>query len=172
MIANSNRRGGNTIWHPDSSNPYLRAFKFTTYLQPLDGDTGALRVIPGSHERPFHDEVCSLLSESELGISEVPASVCETRPGDVIAFDMRLYHAAYGGSQDRRQLTFGYLALPRTPEEESATLEVSKAIVQVHRNTGAPPPHHHPDWFANPEGSPRRQHWIAKLMEWGIVESN
>ena len=170
-FANSNRRGGDTRWHPDSDDLNARGFKFTTYLQPLDANAGALRVVPGSHQGPFHDDVGRLLSESELGVGDVPASACETRPGDVIAFDMRLYHAAYGGSKDRRQLTFAYLGLPRTPEEEAATAKVSEAIVRVHKTSGAPPPHHHPEWLANPEGSPRRQHWISKLTEWGIVDA-
>ena len=91
-------------------------------------------------------------------------------PGDVIAFDMLVYHAAYGGSQDRCQLTFSYLGLPRTHDEEIATQELSKAIVQVYRTTFAPKPHHHPNWLANPDGSLMRQHWVNKLLEWGIVD--
>ena len=169
VFANSNRRGGDTRWHPDTSDQHLRGFKFTTYLQPLTANTGALRVVPGSHKRPLHDEVDRFLSEAKLEVGDAPANVCETRPGDVIAFDMRLFHAAQGGSMDRRQLTFAYLRLPRTLEEE-ATLKVCQAILQVHKSTGAPPPHHPPDWLANPEGSPRRRHWISKLMEWGIVD--
>jgi hypothetical protein len=170
VFANSNRRGGDTRWHPDTSDRHFRGFKFTTYLQPLAADSGALRVVPGSHVRPFHDEVERFFSETEIGVGDAPANVCETKPGDVIAFDMRLYHAAYAGSMDRRQLTFAYMGVPRTPEEEAATLKVSQAIVGVYKNTGAPPPHYDPEWLANPQESPRRRRWIGKLREWGIVD--
>ena len=169
-VSNSNRRGGDTAWHPDHGNPNLRAFKFTTYLQPLRSDTGALRVIPGSHFRPFHNGIGSFLSKDNNTVNNVPAYSCETNPGDVIAFDMLVYHAAYGGSQDRCQLTLSYLGLPRTHDEEIATQELSKAIVQVYRTTFAPKPHHHPNWLANPDGSLMRQHWVNKLLEWGIVD--
>ena len=191
-FANSNRRGGDTAWHPDHSNPSLRAFKFTTYLQPLRSDTGALRFIPGSHLQPFHNDVNCLLKEnfpdrltfsvpSELNeekdaLNNIPSYPCETNPGDVVAFDMRIYHAAQGGSLDRRQLTFCYIGLPRTPDEVIATQEVSEAIAGTHRGlavrdeTGASRPHYHPDWIANPTGSPMRQHWIDKLFAWEIAD--
>ena len=44
-----NRYIGTTGWHPDTPDETRNAVKFIFYLDPLDADTGALRVIPGSH---------------------------------------------------------------------------------------------------------------------------
>lgn len=45
--------GDRTEWHPDVSESHWRRIKFDFYLQPLDGETGSLRFIPGSHKDPF-----------------------------------------------------------------------------------------------------------------------
>jgi hypothetical protein len=33
----------------------VTAVKFAAYLERLDADTGALRLLPGSHRQPFHE---------------------------------------------------------------------------------------------------------------------
>ena len=40
---------GNTGWHPDTGNPEQIAVKYIFYLDSVRAETGALRVIPGSH---------------------------------------------------------------------------------------------------------------------------
>lgn len=172
VYTNSNRRGGDTHWHPDTPDPSIRGFKFTTYLRSLSADTGALRVVPGSHVRPFHDEVSRAIETCRLALADVPFHVCAVEPGDVIAFDMRLFHAAKDPSEDRRQLTFCYLADPETPEERKAVLQLAREMAATHRHTGAPPPHYHPDWLANPQASARRQLWIERIGEWGLLEAS
>lgn len=169
---NSNRRGGDTHWHPDTPDLNIRGFKFTTYLRALKADTGALRVIPGSHKKPFHQEVDKALKGCGIALADVPSHVCEAEPGDVIAFDMNLYHAANDSSDDRRQITFCYLAPPRTPEEKKSILRLSSEIIRTHQLTGAPPPHYHPDWLANLQGSAMRERWIQKLKEWRLIEAS
>ena len=170
VYTNSNRRGGDTLWHPDTRDLKIRGFKFTTYLRTVKAATGALRVIPGSHEGPFHQELNGTLKDCGLALTDVPAHPCEVEPGDVIAFDMNLYHAASDGSNDRRQLTFCYLAPPRTAEERRSVLNLSREIISTHQYTGAPPPHYHPDWLANPQGNDRRQRWVQTLKDWRIIE--
>jgi ectoine hydroxylase-related dioxygenase (phytanoyl-CoA dioxygenase family) len=32
--------------------------KMAFYLEPVDADTGALRLVPGSHLEPLHSELC------------------------------------------------------------------------------------------------------------------
>src|SRR4051794_5395188 len=39
---------GSTSWHTDSSHP-IASVGFAAYLEPLDAENGALRVLPGSH---------------------------------------------------------------------------------------------------------------------------
>ena len=62
-----------TQWHPDADDFQLHGFKFALYLQPLQADDGALRFIPGSHRRPFHNEVHQTIGESGHDVSAVPA---------------------------------------------------------------------------------------------------
>lgn len=48
----ANRYVGGTGWHNDHSNdgaPHIDALKWIFYLDPVGPDSGALRVIPGSH---------------------------------------------------------------------------------------------------------------------------
>jgi hypothetical protein len=45
--AKGTRYFGNTPWHTDSDSP-VTSIGFLAYCDPLDADTGALRVIPGS----------------------------------------------------------------------------------------------------------------------------
>ena len=55
--AAANRYVANTSWHYDSGCYEGYGVKFAMYLQPVRADTGALRVIPGSHKRPWFDEL-------------------------------------------------------------------------------------------------------------------
>ena len=168
-----------TEWHPDTSNLVRRGVKFAFYLQPLDEQTGALRFIPGSHKEPLHSDIRKIgLKESNKGIidkegldiDEMPGYAARSQPGDVIAFDNRVWHASWGGGLDRRMCSVGYFAAPVTPEEEALMQELAgqeaglvKAFPLVKR---------HPHWIANPDGSPIRQRWIDSLRHWGFVGFN
>ncbi len=50
---------GDTAWHRDAADLELnfKRIKVAFYLDPVGRDTGCLRVIPGSHRAPFHDEL-------------------------------------------------------------------------------------------------------------------
>ena len=53
--AEANRYVGDTSWHPDYSLNYnAPGCRFAFYLDPLTADSGALRIIPGSHAPPLH----------------------------------------------------------------------------------------------------------------------
>jgi hypothetical protein len=102
---------GDTGWHSDAmslQHPYV---KIALYLDPLTRDTGALRVIPGSHlfgDR-FTDQVHRQIGRSDefwgIGGPAVPAVALETQPGDVVCFNQNLKHASFGGGQWRRMFT-------------------------------------------------------------------
>jgi len=89
-----------------------RLLKIAFYLDPVDRDTGALRVIPGSH-RLDGDRFARELEEHALecanawGVEgrDVPALSLDSRPGDVAVMDQRLKHAAFGGGDRRRMFT-------------------------------------------------------------------
>ena len=104
------------------------------YLQPVRADSGALRVIPGSHKRPWFDQLderpplrYAWAREDFAGaeaadvIESVPGYVCKSNPGDVVAFDARLWHASVGGSSDRQMCTLVYFNYPRPPRSMTSS---------------------------------------------------
>src|SRR5689334_18832407 len=113
MGSDGNFYTGDTRWHSDGygGRGGLRHIKIAFYLDKLDGNTGALRVIPGSHRvgEPFAEELQRDIRNSEelWGVTgrEVPAIALDTTPGDILVFNHDLKHATYGGSQRRRMFT-------------------------------------------------------------------
>lgn len=111
MGSDGNYYAGDTGWHSDGFHKALRHIKIALYLDPLTADTGALRVMPGSHN--ITDKYAQALeeqvreSESHFGITgnQVPAVVLETMPGDVVCFQHNTKHAAFGGGGRRRMFT-------------------------------------------------------------------
>ena len=121
ISSNCNRMVGDTNWHEDQKDPHFHGMKFVYYLEPLDGSTGALRFIPGSHKNPLHDELRRIemrgpnggeSGEAGLAINDVPAYICETEPGDVIAFDLAIWHASWGGSASRTMCSMDFYKNP------------------------------------------------------------
>ncbi len=169
----ANQYVGDTRWHPDHRiDPSEDCFgvKFAFYLDPVDGDSGALRVIPGSHKEPLHSEIKTNLERMEIDIPDVPGYVCASSPGDVVAFDMRTWHSSWGGSNGRRMSTCVYYNNPRTPEEEAATrgraANNRKTLDRFHRPND---PYYHPHWLENHEGHPKRQKWLKRLTQLGFL---
>ena len=179
----ADRYTADSAWHYDAGGADAQGVKFAFYLQPVRADTGALRVIPGSHRREWFDELyeyepigprwtraAASPEETQLamdGIDAIPAYACESDPGDVVAFDLRIYHASLGGSNDRHMCSLVYYKYPSTPEElELITLNV-KGHMARRDNAGDPwnPPSVDEDWMANRQGSPRRKLWIDRLHE-------
>ena len=141
---------GDTQWHSDSRfDPieycYTRV-KVALYLDPVTKDTGCLRVIPGSHLPPLHEELEPLrkmhlrqrdysgkpapedeeigsedFGETAFGVgaSELPAVPLESQPGDVVFFNQRLWHASFGGRAGRRMFTVSYGPDPVTEDQVS-----------------------------------------------------
>ena len=141
---------GDTAWHSDSRpDPieygYTR-IKVAMYLDAVTKETGCLRVIPGSHMHPMHDEMEPMRhmrqmqsdyagktkSEEEVaeedasqapsaepfGVppSEMPGFALESQPGDAVFFNQRLWHSSFGGRTGRRMFTLNYGQRPATEE--------------------------------------------------------
>lgn len=103
---------GDTGWHSDGGWPrQIIYYKMGLYLDPLTRETGAIRVIPGSHRygEGYAEEVQSAVREPEeqwgIGGAEVPAMALETNPGDVVVFNQGTKHSAWGGGKRRRMFT-------------------------------------------------------------------
>ena len=112
---------GDTRWHSDGYGirPVL-SIKMAFYLDPTTRETGALRVIPGSHRvgEPFADALERHLRNGGFGIdpSTVPAVALETTPGDLVVFDHSIKHSSFGGSGRRRMYTMNFSE--RYPEDK------------------------------------------------------
>jgi hypothetical protein len=101
---------GDTGWHSDGFHDVGTYIKIAFYLDPVARDTGALRVIPGTHRVDFKEawNATKASQSNELwGIegAEVPSLALESNPGDVVVFNHNLMHAAFGGSSTRRMFT-------------------------------------------------------------------
>ncbi|HEY8668320.1 MAG TPA: phytanoyl-CoA dioxygenase family protein [Tepidisphaeraceae bacterium] len=111
MGSDGNYYAGETGWHSDGWHKFGRHIKIAFYLDALTKDSGALRVIPGSH---LVDDSYATRVQNEIGRSnetwgvegaEVPAIALQTRPGDVVVFNQNLKHASFKGSASRRMFT-------------------------------------------------------------------
>jgi hypothetical protein len=104
----------NAGWHTDQG-PVVGGVKFLAHLQPRTAADGALRVIPGSHDPGFAFRLRSFWAADPAGQGfpgwPVPCVTLETEPGDVIAFDVHLYHSSAGG-HDRLAWSVEYLPWP------------------------------------------------------------
>lgn len=111
MGSDGNYYSGDTGWHPDGQEKSRRHIKIAFYLDPLTADTGALRVIPGSHRfgDAFYRDVMAKVPQSEkawgIAGSEVPAVALDVVPGDVLVFKHETFHSSWGGSGYRRMFT-------------------------------------------------------------------
>ena len=120
MGSDGNYYVGDTGWHSDGWHIGHRHIKIAFYLDPVSRDTGALRVIPGSHkpgDRYAEDLKKIHESEQAWGIhgNAVPAVSLDSTPGDVVCFVHNLKHAAFGGNNRRRMFTIN--SCERYPEE-------------------------------------------------------
>ncbi len=117
---------GEHRWHSDRpAEPHGTTYSFHLYLEKLRGDTGALRVIPGSHRPRLYDDLLPLGAEAEdtaeqvygMSPTDIPAVVVESDPGDVVFFTQKIYHGVYGMQPGRRYLKLRFAAWPETDEE-------------------------------------------------------
>lgn len=119
---------GDTEWHPDRQGDeveyrYTR-IKTALYLDPVTGDTGCLRIVPGSHRRELHESLTPLAERrasagvAPFGVAaaDLPAFAIESQPGDVVVFNQVCWHASFGGHAGRRMLALSLIAAPSTDE--------------------------------------------------------
>jgi hypothetical protein len=112
---------GDTAWHQDGNFRHTTWLKIPIYLDELTRDTGAFRVIAGSHRcLDGESHVTAAERSQELwGIPgrDVPAVALESHPGDVVAFNAPIMHAAFGGGTRRRMVSMIFSGPVRTPEQ-------------------------------------------------------
>ena len=116
-------------WHTDRPGDeeelsYLR-IKVMIYLDPLDKGSGCLRVIPGSHQLPLHQEIepeehhqhAETVKPFDVTGSDMPCFPLECRPGDVIFFNHSLWHGMFNGTKGRRYIALKFAARPLTDKQ-------------------------------------------------------
>jgi Phytanoyl-CoA dioxygenase (PhyH) len=111
MGSDGNYYVGDTRWHSDGWHPQTLHIKLAFYLDPLTANTGALRVIPGSHRlgdqyaEGLQKQIRQSQDQWNVAGQELPAVALETQPGDLLCFNHNTKHAAFGGSKSRRMFT-------------------------------------------------------------------
>ncbi len=106
-------------WHPDTYGAPLtrRHVKLSFYLDPLHGESGAIRMIPGTnHHRTPYAKALRADLEDPRGIadvygvepSEIPSWTLASEPGDVVAWDFRTIHASFNGGERRRLFSMNF----------------------------------------------------------------
>lgn len=123
---------GDTRWHADRLQggedhlPWdLRSIKVCFYFDPVEANTGCLRVIPGTHRREFGERLEPLwrngldLDDELYGVAgrDLPCAALESQPGDVVFFSQGMCHSSFGGSTGRRMLAMSVLEKPTTDEQ-------------------------------------------------------
>ncbi len=133
-----NYYSGDTSWHSDvmdgtwDSKSRVRHLKIAFYLDHVTRDTGALRVIPGSHlhgdaySRMLNEQVWNPERDLGVGQRDLPCVALDSVPGDLVLFDHRTKHAAYGGGNRRRMFTTNWFAPTPTAEDR----EIAKQVIR------------------------------------------
>ncbi len=109
-----------SYWHSDMYSAPLHHYhvKLSFYLDELNGESGAIRIIPGSH---FHNQTFArtLLRDFNdparvkeiFGVdgNQIPSITVESSPGDLVIWNFRTIHGSYHGGERRRlfSLNFG-----------------------------------------------------------------
>ena len=169
IAVDGNYHVSDTRWHPDTGSLDYTAVKFCIYPDPLDGNTGALRVIPGSHRDPFHNQISRDPETAyNLAQADVPSYTFVSQPGDVLAFNVALWHAAFGGDNHRRQGVVVYYEDPDTPGATAAIQEQMRGNHRAFAQAGRPM--YGPHWRSIDDA--RHQRWIRRLAELDVLEIN
>jgi hypothetical protein len=175
---------GTTGLHPDA-NLGMQAVKFVSYLEPLSANDGALRLIPGSHHLDFFTKVeafqetqenaASTSFRLEKQVESLPCQVIETMPGDVLAFDVCLWHASIWGSE-RHQWTVSYVKDPIGTEETQFLKEwVANAVNRMASKQSYYDAHgyyvYDREWVNRRAGDPTWGELIARMRELGFFHA-
>ncbi len=109
---------GDSLWHPDCHGDPVVQVKWAMYLDPLTRDTGALRLVPGSHRQGWQGNLDTHALWG-VGMEKVPCVVSDNQPGDVIVFNQMTLHNALGGGNRRRMLNILACSVCRTETEQA-----------------------------------------------------
>ena len=161
---------GDTPWHggppPGMHKPRTHG-KVAMYFDSLRKDSGCLRVIPGSHRRPFGGDLAPIYHEADqpqsmvFGVADedIPSVALESDPGDVIVFTEPVFHGAFGSKIGRLQITAEFNSNPTSDEQVRDLLEFhDKATWSFHPS----------ETYINSD-RPRIRRMVTRLLELGCT---
>ena len=162
---------GNTSWHggfqpADTPETVHMTSKTVMYFDSLNQNNGSLLVIPGTHrfpmgtniQIPYSADKDLFLEEYGVSSEEMPCISLDTEPGDIIVFSERTYHASFGSTKGRLQISAEYGANPSNNEQISA---IKKDYNDLKFSF------HPVDSYVNNE-NPRIRRMVSKLIELGF----
>lgn len=165
-------------WHEDDGIG-VRGVKFAAYFDELTADSGALRLVPGSHHpeqntrlAAYRDRQLPIRTDAEAAAyqASIPGYVAGTVPGDVIVFDLHTWHGSTGG-RDRLAWTAVYQRCPQTGAERDRTLRsVHDSFEQAFRGFDRDRYPIWRDWLADVGAHPRRAGVIERMRQGGILD--
>ena len=164
VTSDGNLYVGDTAWHNDATVKGYPQVKVTFYLDPVQKETGCLRVIPGSHEPPYHYALEPLTAEATgepgFGVAgaDVPCYTVESEPGDVTFFNQTIWHASFGGRAGRRMLAMTYMQNPTSDEQRAYLRSLYAAVID----------HDHPREAFLKSGRPRIEAIVTRLRALGL----
>lgn len=156
-----------TPWHNDPGIG-ARWLRLNAYLQSATAATGALRVVPASQHGSLPRDIARMLQDEPTARATpdaLPGIALETEPGDVIAFDPRVHHSAWGGAA-RLRWSVDFVSLP-SPSDSKAVKETRGLIEEL---SDWPTTETWPTWSEWAAGtSPRRRAAVEKLTWLGVL---
>ena len=164
VTSDGNLYVGDTAWHHDATVKGYPQVKVTLYLDPVQKESGCLRVIPGSHEPPYHHALEPLTAEANGGAgfgvagAEVPCHPVESEPGDVTFFNQTIWHASFGGRAGRRMLAMNYMPNPTSDEQRAYLRSLYAAVID----------HDHPREAFLESGRPGIEAIVTRLRALGL----
>ena len=192
---------GDSQWHPDSSGNDedfdFDRIKVALYLDPVDVDTGCLRVIPGSHKIDLHKKleplrhlrraqrdvggksmskeeqktsgVVSDFDDAPFGVEspDLPYFALKSDPGDVVFFNQRLWHSSFGGKTGRRMFTMNFAVRPESEQQLSLARNMYQGTLDYLKRLGGPDDLVYSESFRNSD-NPRVRSMMAVPSELGF----
>jgi hypothetical protein len=168
---------GDSSWHTRLG-PALAGLTVWVDLEPRIADTGALRLIPGSHVPDYERQLWAYCRAdpatsgfAKPGWPDWPHVVVETEPGDVVIFHSHLFNCARGGTP-RLTWTIGYLLWPGLSNADQMRLVRDMTLDDVEFDHEEYDRDRWPvwrEWAAGADTSPSRAIAVERLKLLGVL---
>lgn len=166
------QRSEGTRWHSDNIDAKYRGLKLYLNLDAVNAENGALRVIVGTHHKWMRHNLIPKryqTAEQQFGLAadQMPATILSSQPGDVNAFDLRIWHAVCGSNAHRRVIELTYYEVPKTASERAGFIAQMHAHQCSARMRGVS---YYPQSWRG-AGGPRHKRGLEVLAELDLLET-